>query len=82
MREIEYPLFHSLLWEVLASFLLHAAWLWGLIYLYESVSRGNIDSSIVLTYKLWLAGYAFTVSTISVFCTLLYFRLGDAGKIG
>jgi len=47
----------------------------GLIYLLN-VSPEEILAQQSISNKLWLQVMLYTVSTISVFCTLLYFRLG------
>jgi len=52
----------------------------GLIYLLN-VSFGEILQQHSITYILWLQVMLYTVSTISVFCTLLYFRLGMLVKL-
>ena len=46
----------------------------GLIYLLN-VSPGEILAQQSISNKLWLQVMLYTVSTISVFCTLMYFRL-------
>ncbi len=52
----------------------------GLIYLLD-VTSGEISQQHSLGYKLWLQVMLYTVSIISVFCTLLYFRLGMLVKL-